>query len=173
MSRIIVHYSHVLCAAIETCFKSCLPRVHLWQITLLKGYTHPNEQHVTACGIYTINALAFRCILVILHVLRMRRNVNRNVYNAGKCKRYTGTGPALRQYIVPVLGQCWTSTGPIQHAGTGPVPDRYIAPVLAQYWASIGPVPHASIGPIHSRCAAHVLGQYRLYRPGTGPVQSC
>ncbi|KAK2184305.1 hypothetical protein NP493_272g03053 [Ridgeia piscesae] len=27
---------------------------------------------------------------MILHLSRMRRNVNRNVYNAGKCKRYTG-----------------------------------------------------------------------------------
>ena len=28
---------------------------------------------------------------MILHLLRMRRNVNRNVYNAGKCKRYNVT----------------------------------------------------------------------------------
>ena len=39
---------------------------------------------------YTINALSFRCILMILHLSRMRRNVNRNVYNAGKIKCYTG-----------------------------------------------------------------------------------
>ena len=26
---------------------------------------------------------------MILHISLMRRNVNRNVYNAGKCKRYS------------------------------------------------------------------------------------
>ena len=28
--------------------------------------------------------LSYRCTLMILHLLRMRRNSNRNVYNAGK-----------------------------------------------------------------------------------------
>ena len=44
----------------------------------------------TTRSIYAIHALSFRCPLMILHLSRMRRNVNRNVYNAGKCKRYTG-----------------------------------------------------------------------------------
>ena len=33
---------------------------------------------------YTQNALSFRCTLVILHLSRMRRNVNRKVYNDRK-----------------------------------------------------------------------------------------
>ena len=32
--------------AIKTCLKTCLPRVNLWQITLLRGYIHPNEQPI-------------------------------------------------------------------------------------------------------------------------------
>ena len=76
------HYSHV----IYPCYpnmsqKTCLPVVNLRQITLLRGYIHLNEQ---ARGIYTRNALSFRCTLMILHLSRMRRNVNRNVYNARK-----------------------------------------------------------------------------------------
>ena len=39
-----------------------------------------------------INALTLRCTLMILHLSRMRRKVNRNVCNAEKCKRYTATG---------------------------------------------------------------------------------
>ena len=38
----------------------------------------------TARGIYTENALLFRWTLMILHLLRMRRNVNRNVSNDRK-----------------------------------------------------------------------------------------
>ena len=32
--------------AIKICLKTCLPRVNLRQITLLRGYMHPNEQPV-------------------------------------------------------------------------------------------------------------------------------
>ena len=32
--------------SIKTCPKTCLPRVHLRQITLLKGYIRPKEQPV-------------------------------------------------------------------------------------------------------------------------------
>ena len=32
--------------ALKTCLKTCLPRVNLRQITLLRGYIHPNEQPV-------------------------------------------------------------------------------------------------------------------------------
>ena len=32
--------------AIKICLKTCLPRVNLQQITLLRGYIHPNEQPV-------------------------------------------------------------------------------------------------------------------------------
>ena len=53
---------------LKPCLKIGFTRVNL-QITLLRGYIHPNEQPV---------------VLMILHLLRMRRNVNRNVYNAGK-----------------------------------------------------------------------------------------
>ena len=35
-------------------------------------------------GIHTENVLLFRCKLMILHLLRMRRNVNRNVFNDRK-----------------------------------------------------------------------------------------
>ena len=58
---------------------TCLPRVNLRQIILLRRYIHPNEQPVVF-----INASSFRCTLMILHVLRLRRNVNRNFYNAGE-----------------------------------------------------------------------------------------
>ena len=32
--------------ASKICLKTCLPRVHLQQITSLRGYIHPNEQPV-------------------------------------------------------------------------------------------------------------------------------
>ena len=32
--------------AIKICLKTCLPRVNLRQITLLRGYIHPNKQHI-------------------------------------------------------------------------------------------------------------------------------
>ena len=32
--------------AMKICLKTCLPRVNLRQITLLRGYKHPNEQPV-------------------------------------------------------------------------------------------------------------------------------
>ena len=32
--------------AIKTCLKTCLPRVNLRQITLLRDYTHPKEQTI-------------------------------------------------------------------------------------------------------------------------------
>ena len=38
----------------------------------------------TTRSIYTTNALSFRCALMILHLSRMCRNVNRNVYNDRK-----------------------------------------------------------------------------------------
>ena len=56
---------------------TCLPRVNLRQITLQGGYIHPNKQPI-------VNALSFLCALMILHLSRMRINVNRNVYNAGQ-----------------------------------------------------------------------------------------
>ena len=58
----------------------------LRQITLPRGYIHSN--------IDITNASSFRCTLLILYMSRMRRNVNRNVYNAGrpiKCKLYNGS----------------------------------------------------------------------------------
>ena len=36
---------------------------------------------------------------MILHISHMRRNVNRNVYNAGKCKRYTVSFLALTLFL--------------------------------------------------------------------------
>ena len=53
----------------------------LLQITLLRGHIHPNEQLRCSCS---INGLSFCCILMILHLSRMRKNINRKVYNAGK-----------------------------------------------------------------------------------------
>ena len=38
LSRIMAHYCHVIYAF------TCLPRVNMRQITLLRGYIHPNEQ---------------------------------------------------------------------------------------------------------------------------------
>ena len=35
-------------------------------------------------GIYAKTALSFRCTLMILHLMRMRRNVNRNGFNDRK-----------------------------------------------------------------------------------------
>ena len=32
--------------AIKICLNTCLPRVNLRQITLLRDYLHPSEQHV-------------------------------------------------------------------------------------------------------------------------------
>ena len=58
--------------AIKTCFKTVLPRVNLLQIALYVSQR-------TTRNIYTINALSFRCTLMILHLSRMPRNVNRNV----------------------------------------------------------------------------------------------
>ena len=55
--------------------------LNLRQIMSLRGYIHPNEQLTR--GIYATNALSFCCTLMILHLLRMHRYINRNVYNAG------------------------------------------------------------------------------------------
>ena len=52
---------------------------------------------------YTVNALSFRCTLMILHLSRMCRNVNGNIYNAGKCKRYNGNGVI---FFNGILFQC-------------------------------------------------------------------
>ena len=46
LSRIMAHYSHVIYAYYQICLKTCLPRVNLRQITLLRGYIHANEQPV-------------------------------------------------------------------------------------------------------------------------------
>ena len=59
---------------IKICLKTRLPRVNLRQITLLRGYIHPKEQ--------SDYYLSFRCTTMILHISRMRRNINWNVYNA-------------------------------------------------------------------------------------------
>ena len=40
------HNSHVICACYQNMPKTCLPRVNLRQLTLLKGYIHSNEQPV-------------------------------------------------------------------------------------------------------------------------------
>ena len=77
------HYNHVIYACYQNILQTCLPRVNMRQITLMIDYIHPNEQPVRR-SIYTINALFFRCTLMILHLTRIHRNVNRNVYNAGK-----------------------------------------------------------------------------------------
>ena len=57
--------------ALKTFLKTCLPRVNLRQINLLRCYIHPKR---TDRSVYTIHALSFRCILTISHLLRMRRN---------------------------------------------------------------------------------------------------
>ena len=45
LSQIMAHYSTCV-LAIKTCFKTCLPGVNMLQITLLRGYIHPNEQFI-------------------------------------------------------------------------------------------------------------------------------
>ena len=44
LSRSMAHYSHMIYACYQN--KTCLPRVNMRQITLLRGNTHPNEQPV-------------------------------------------------------------------------------------------------------------------------------
>ena len=47
LSRIMAHCCHVIYTlAIKICLKTGLPRVHLRQITLMRGYIRPNEQPV-------------------------------------------------------------------------------------------------------------------------------
>ena len=46
----------------------------------------------SASGIYTKKALSFRCTLMILHLSRMRRNVNQKIYNARKNVSATASG---------------------------------------------------------------------------------
>ena len=46
LSRIMAHYSHVICAYNQNMPQNCLSRVNLQQITSLRGYIHPNEQAV-------------------------------------------------------------------------------------------------------------------------------
>ena len=81
LSRIMAHYSHVIYACNQNVprhlFASCSFATNNFANRLYTSYR-------TARGIYTENALLFRCILMILHISRMRRNVNRNVFNAGK-----------------------------------------------------------------------------------------
>ena len=38
---------------------------------------------------------------MVLHISRLRRNVNRNVYNAEKCKRYNGTNNSTQHLSLP------------------------------------------------------------------------
>ena len=51
-------YSHVIYLAIKTCLKTCLPRVTLRQINLLRCYIHPNEQPV----------VFILCFVISLHI---------------------------------------------------------------------------------------------------------
>ena len=45
LSPIMAHYCHVIYTlALKVWLKTCLPRVNLRQITLLRGYIHPNDQ---------------------------------------------------------------------------------------------------------------------------------
>ena len=61
-----LNYCHVLqrttvtlfALAIETGLKTCLPRINLRQITLLRGYTHPNNPWY----------LYHKCFIVSLHI---------------------------------------------------------------------------------------------------------
>ena len=88
LSQIMAHYSHVIYACYQNMpqnlFASCSFATNNFAERL---YTSQR----TTRGIYAINALFFRCTLMILHLLCMRRNVNRKVYNAGKCMRYSDT----------------------------------------------------------------------------------
>ena len=53
---------------------------------LLDNSSHKSSQdsYQTARCIYTKNALLFRCTLMILNLLRIRRKANRKVYNYRK-----------------------------------------------------------------------------------------
>ena len=75
------HYSHVIYAFYQNMPQNVFASCSFATKTLLRGYIHPNEKKRS---IYTINALSFRCTLMILDLSLMRRNVNRNVYNAWK-----------------------------------------------------------------------------------------
>ena len=81
LSRIMAHYSHVIYACYQNMpqhlFASCSFATNNFAEKLYTSYR-------TTGGIYATNALSFRWTLMILYLLRMRRNVNRNVYNAGK-----------------------------------------------------------------------------------------
>ena len=88
-----------------------------------------------------------------------------------KCKLYTGTGPALGQYIATVLGQCWTITGPALGQYSMPVLGQYWANTLHQYWPNAGPAMAqywantacrywATTGPVHCASTGPVLGQH-------------
>ena len=84
----------------------------------------------------------------------MRRNVYRNVYNAGKnvsttpchyCTntgliQHAGTGPALGQYIAQVLAQCWTIITPALGQYSMPVLGQHWANTLRKYWPNAGPL---------------------------------
>ena len=72
------HYCHVIYACFQNMPHNLFARVNLRQITLLRGYIHPNGQPVEFIPNFFIS------LDIDDFISRMRRNGNRNVYNAGK-----------------------------------------------------------------------------------------
>ena len=93
---------------IKTCLKTCLRRGNLRQITLLKGYVGPNEQPV----VFIPRCIAFCCTVLVLHLSRIRRSVNRRVYNARKNINATTALTFYCLYLIytHTLYQWFTST---------------------------------------------------------------
>ena len=92
-------YAFPLChfaLAIETCLKTCLPRVNLPQIILLRGYIHPNEQPVVFIQYMLCRFAAhwWFCIYCACAETSIGTFITPE-----KCKRYTDSSRATRGVV--------------------------------------------------------------------------
>ena len=99
--------------AIKTCLKTCLPHVHLQQITVLRGYIHPSEQPV-------VFILLMFCPFAAhwwFYIYRACVVTSIGMFiTLEKCNGYKTTGPWRRflllnsngvQYKLDVISMCW------------------------------------------------------------------
>jgi len=79
VSRIMAHYSHVIYACYQNMLQNLL--ASCWYATNTFAERLYASQQTTR-SVYTINALFFRCTLMILQLSRMRRNWLFYIYRA-------------------------------------------------------------------------------------------